>query len=95
MHSAHIPKYTPAGPYGDHEPERPRKLLLHRKEIDRMKVRVSSKGLAVIPTRIYIRNHVAKVEVALAKGRKAYDKREVIKTRDVKREMARAKKHRI
>ena len=77
-----------------HEPTRPRKLLLHRKEIDNLTSKVSEKGLTLVPTRLYLKGSIAKVEVALAKGRKLYDKRESISRREVERELARAAKSR-
>ncbi len=91
--NAHIARYE-AGSYLSHEPVRPRKLLLHRKEIDNLASKVSEKGLTLVPTRLYIKGSIAKVEIALAKGKKLYDKRESISRRDVERELARATKSR-
>jgi SsrA-binding protein len=89
LHSVHIPPYAPAN-RENHEPERDRKLLLHRREIDRIAARINERGLTLVPTRIYFRDAHAKVEIALARGKDLYDKREAIRTRDTRREMARA-----
>jgi SsrA-binding protein len=91
--NAHIARYE-ASSYLSHEPTRPRKLLLHRKEIDNLTSKVSEKGLTLVPTRLYMKDSIAKVEVALAKGKKLYDKRESISRREVARELARATKSR-
>jgi SsrA-binding protein len=91
--NAHIARYDAAS-YLSHEPTRPRKLLLHRKEISILSSKLAEKGLTLVPTRIYLKDSRAKVEVALAKGKKLYDKREAITRRDVEREMGRAKKRR-
>jgi len=89
--NTHIARYD-ASSYMSHEPMRPRKLLLHRKEINNLVSKVVEKGLTLVPTRLYIKNSIAKVEVALAKGKKIYDKRESIARREVEREMGRAVK---
>jgi SsrA-binding protein len=91
--NAHIARYE-ASSYLSHEPKRPRKLLLHRKEIDSLTSKVSEKGLTLVPTRLYIKGNIAKVEIALAKGKRLYDKRESISRREVERELARATKSR-
>ena len=91
--NAHIARYE-ASSYQSHEPTRPRKLLLHRKEIDNLASKVVEKGLTLVPTRVYIKDSIAKVEVALAKGKRQYDKRESIGRREVEREVARATKSR-
>jgi SsrA-binding protein len=91
--NAHIARYE-ASSYLSHEPTRPRKLLLHRKEIDSLTSKVSEKGLTLVPTKLYIKDSIAKVEVALAKGKKLYDKRESISRRELERELARATKSR-
>ena len=85
---AHIAPYEHAGHY-NHEPRRPRKLLLHRKEIHRLWDQVRQKGLTVIPLKVYLKEGRAKVEIAIAKGKKLYDKREAIAKRDLQREMER------
>jgi SsrA-binding protein len=84
----HIPPYKPAA-RENHPPERDRKLLLHRKEIDRVIGRMAEKGLTVVPTRIYFKDGRAKVEIALARGKDRFDKRETIKARDMKRDVER------
>ena len=91
--NAHIARYE-ASSYLSHEPTRPRKLLLHRKENDNFTSKISEKGLTLVPTRLYIKGNLAKVEVALGKGKKLYDKRESISRREVARELARATKRR-
>jgi len=91
--NAHIARYE-ASSYMGHEPTRPRKLLLHRKEIDNLASKVAEKGLSLVATRIYLKKGIAKVEIALAKGKKLYDKREAITRREVERELARTVKSR-
>ncbi len=75
--NAHIAQYS-AGNVANHEPTRPRKLLLHRDQIVRMSRQVSERGLTIIPLRLYLRRHVAKVELGLAKGRRQHDKRRAL-----------------
>ncbi|HEY87403.1 MAG TPA: SsrA-binding protein SmpB [Dehalococcoidia bacterium] len=87
--NAHIARYE-ASSYLSHEPTRPRKLLLHRRQIDNLTSKVAEKGLALVPLRLYIKGSIAKVEVALAKGKKLYDKRESIARRDAERDIGRA-----
>ena len=89
LNNVHIPPYEPAS-RENHEPERPRKLLLKRREIERIVDATKEKGLTVVPTRIYFKGPYAKVEIALARGKDLYDKRRAIKDRDQKREMERA-----
>jgi len=89
--NAHIARYE-AGSYMSHEPKRRRKLLLHRKQIDNLTSQIAEKGLTLVPLKIYIKGSIAKVEVALAKGKKLYDKREAITRREVERELGRATK---
>jgi SsrA-binding protein len=89
LQNMHISQWTSAGPW-NHDPVHPRRLLLHRAEIDRMARLANQKGLTIIPMRIYIKGHVAKVEVALAKGRRRYDKRKAIQQRETDREIGRA-----
>jgi SsrA-binding protein len=79
---------------GGHEPERTRKLLLHRVEIQRIAGSLAEKGLTLIPTRLYFRSGRVKVELGLAKGKAKYDKRETVKRREADREMQRAIRHR-
>ncbi len=89
LHNVHIPPYTPAS-RENHEPERPRKLLMHKREIERIVGRIRERGLTLVPTRIYFRDGRAKVEIALARGKDVGDKRQSIKEREMKREMERA-----
>jgi len=85
---AHIAPYDQASHF-NHDPRRPRKLLLHRKELSRLVKAVQSKGVTIIPTKVYLKNGRAKIEIALAKGKKRHDKRQVIAKRDVERELQR------
>jgi SsrA-binding protein len=89
LYNVHIPPYGPAS-RENHEPERPRKLLMRRSEIERLIGKTREKGLTLVPTRIYFRDGRAKVEIALAKGKDVGDKRQSIKEREMKREMERA-----
>ena len=93
LYNAHIARYE-AGNYINHDPVRPRKLLLHRKEIANLIGKVAEKGMTLVATKVYIKGHVAKVEIALARGKKQYDKRETIIRRETERELARAVKSR-
>jgi SsrA-binding protein len=87
--NAYIPEYGPANQF-NHDPRRPRKLLLHRKEIDRMLGAVQRDGRTLVPTKLYFNDKGrVKLELALAKGKKAHDKREVAAERDWKREQGR------
>ncbi|WCB92799.1 SsrA-binding protein [Baekduia alba] len=88
LHNVHIPPYGPAA-RDNHDPERPRKLLLNRREIDRIAGRTIERGLTLVPTRIYFKDSRAKVEIALAKGKDHFDKRESIKKRDQARDVQR------
>lgn len=90
---AHISPYDFAHE-GGHDPERPRKLLLHRKEIDRIGGVLAEKGLTLVPLQVYFKDGKAKVELGLAKGKTTYDKRDTLKKRDAQREMERARSHR-
>ena len=89
--NAHIARYE-AGSYLSHEPRRSRKLLLHRKEINGLAAKVAERGFTLIPLRIYIKDGLAKVELALGRGKRLYDKRETIIRRETAREMERAVK---
>ena len=89
LHNVHIAPYAPAS-RENHEPERPRKLLAHRREIERLAGRVSERGLTLVPTRMYFSGPRAKVEIAVARGKDRYDKRQAIKERDTRRDMQRA-----
>jgi SsrA-binding protein len=88
-----IPEYLQANRM-NHVPKRPRKLLLHRKEISKLATKSSERGLTLVPLSIYFKKGMAKVEISIAKGRKSYDKREAMKKKDAKREMDRAQRGR-
>ena len=85
----HIAPYDPAGRHG-HEPRRSRKLLLHRREIDRLISRVYERGYTIVPVRLYLKSGRAKIEIALARGKRKYDKRQAIAKRDAQRDVDRA-----
>jgi SsrA-binding protein len=94
LRGLHIPPYEPAS-RENHEPERPRKLLMHRAEIERLVGKTAERGLTLIPTRIYFKGSRAKVELALARGKEGRDRRREIAERDVRREVEREFKSRI
>lgn len=81
IHNAHISHYDHGNRY-NHEPVRPRKLLLHREEIRKLGVKTRERGLSLVPTKIYLKDGYIKCEIALAKGRKQHDKREAIRKRE-------------
>ena len=88
----HIAEYT-YGTYNNHDPAQDRKFLLNRKELDKLEQKINQKGLTIVTIRIFINERgLAKLEIALAKGKKEYDKREDLKAKDAKREMDRARK---
>jgi SsrA-binding protein len=89
LHNLHIPPYGPAA-RDNHEPERPRKLLVHKREIERLIGKTQERGLTIVPTRLYFSGPRAKVEIALARGKDRFDKRESIKSREQARDMERA-----
>ena len=91
---AHIAPYGKSGAAGGHEPERDRKLLLHRREIDRLAGRARERGLTLVPTRLYFKDGRAKLEIALARGKELRDKRRDIAKRDADRQIERALKSR-
>jgi SsrA-binding protein len=91
--NVHIAQYDAASRQ-NHEPKRKRKLLLHRRQIDRLHGRTREKGYTVIPTKLYLKDGRAKVEIALARGKRQYDKRQAIAKRDSKRQVERAIKER-
>jgi SsrA-binding protein len=93
LYNAHISPYSPAA-LDSHNPERPRKLLLHRWELRRLLGKTQERGYTLIPVRMYFKNEHAKVEIALARGKKKVDKRETIRRREEQREMERARKRR-
>jgi len=92
LENAHVAPYDQASIY-NHEPRRPRKLLLHKSEIRRLWNQVRQKGVTIVPLRIYLKNGRAKVEIAVAKGKKLYDKRNSIAERDAQREIERQFRH--
>ena len=87
----HIAPYEKGNSF-NHEPNRTRKLLLHKKEIRRMSQKAKEKAMTIVPTKVYLKKGKVKIEIALAKGKKLFDKRETIKRRDDERMMAKAKK---
>ena len=87
LHNVHIAPYDPAR--DNHDPERPRKLLMRRREIERLIGKTAEKGLTLVPTRMYFKGKHAKVEIALARGKDLYDKRRSLKEKDMKREIER------
>ena len=89
LHNLHIPPYKPAA-RENHEPERERKLLLNRREIEKVVGRINERGLTLVPTRIYFKDGRAKAEIAMARGKDRFDKRQSIKERDMKRDLDRA-----
>ncbi len=93
LNNLHISPYD-FGNRENHDPERVRKLLLHKKEIDKLHGKVREQGYSLVPLRLYFKNGLVKVEMGLAKGKKLYDKREDMKKQDQKREMATALKSR-
>ena len=86
LHGVHIPEYS-QGTWTNHSARRKRKLLLHREEIDKIERRVNEKGLTVVPLSLYFKDGRAKVEIALARGKKSWDKRQSIAERTAKREV--------
>jgi SsrA-binding protein len=93
LHGVHIAAYAPAGQFG-HKETRPRKLLMHRREIERWLGRVRERGYSLVPLRIYFRRGRAKVELGLVKGKKLYDKRQAIARKTTRRELERELRHR-
>jgi SsrA-binding protein len=89
LQGVHIPEYT-QGTWTNHEPRRQRKLLLHREEIERLLGKTRESGLTLVPLRLYFKDGRVKVELALARGKRSYDKRQDLARRDAQREMARA-----
>jgi SsrA-binding protein len=89
MFGAHIPEYT-EGTWNNHTPRRTRKLLMHKAEIVKLTVKLKEGGLALVPLQLYFKDGHAKVELGLGKGRKSYDKRQVLAKRDADNEMRRA-----
>ncbi|HEY8472569.1 MAG TPA: SsrA-binding protein SmpB [Natronosporangium sp.] len=94
LHGMHIPEYA-MGTWTNHAPRRVRKLLLHRREIDRLIGKLRESGLTLVPLSVYFNNGWAKVELALARGKRAYDKRQDLAKRDADREISRAVGRRV
>ncbi len=90
VHSFHIPPYEQAVGFGAHDPDRPKKLLMHRLEIDRLYSKAQQGSLTLVPLAVYFKQGRAKMEIALAKGRKSYDKRKALASRDAERDIRRA-----
>lgn len=93
LHGCDIPEYVEANQL-NHQPKRARKLLLHRREIDKLLTKASEKGLTIVPLQLYFKGGMAKVEISIARGRKTYDKREALKQQDAKRDIDRALRRR-
>ena len=89
LRNAHISKYKPAGPLPDYNPLQPRKLLLHKKQISYLSGKSKEKGLTIMPLKVYNRGSLIKAEIAVARGKKKYDKKEKIKKREREREIRR------
>ncbi len=94
LHGAHISTY-PAAAQNNHEPTRPRKLLLHKEQIEDLSRNIQGQGLTLVPLRLYIKRHRAKVELGLARGRRSHDKRQAIAKRDADRRMREATRQRV
>jgi SsrA-binding protein len=94
LYDVHISPYEQSGVYFNHEPTRPRKLLLHRREINRIAGQVERQGFTLVPLRVYFKGRRAKVELGLARGKKLYDKREDIARREANRDIERILKTR-
>ena len=93
LHNVHIPEYT-HGTWTNHEPRRTRKLLMHRKEIDRLETATRERGSTLVPLSLYFKDGRAKVEIALARGKRTYDKRHDLAEKDAAREVDRALRRR-
>jgi len=94
LHNVHIASYQPAGNNNQHNATRPKRLLLHKKEQTRIRLKIDKQKLTVIPTSMYIKGRLAKVEIAVGKGRRKFDKRDLIKKRESDREINRSIKTR-
>ena len=94
LYDVHISPYDQSGKYYNHEPTRPRKLLLHRREISRILGMVERQGFTLVPLRVYFKGRIAKLDLGLARGKKLYDKREDIAKRESRRDIERAMKSR-
>jgi SsrA-binding protein len=94
MHGVHIPEYT-EGTWTNHTPRRKRKLLVHREEIRKIAAKTKDSGITMVPLQLYFKDGRAKVEIALAKGKKAHDKRDTLLEQQATREIAREMSHRV
>ena len=94
LEGMHVPEYT-EGTWTNHEPRRPRKLLLHRSEIEKLIGKTKESGLTLVPLSLYFKDGKAKVEIALARGKRSYDKRATLAERDARREVERATGRRV
>ncbi|RIK47286.1 MAG: SsrA-binding protein [Chloroflexi bacterium] len=94
LYGMHISPYGQAGDYFQHDPNRPRKLLLHRAQIRYLQQRVEARGYTIVPLRLVLRNGKAKLDIGLAKGKRAYDKRDALAERDSRREIEQALRRR-
>lgn len=95
LYEVHIAPYEQSGTYFNHEPTRPRKLLLHRREINRILGQIERQGFTLVPLRVYFKQRRAKLELGLARGKKLYDKRDDIAKREARRDIDRAMKSRM
>jgi SsrA-binding protein len=93
LFQAHIAPWSFAVGFGSHDPDRKRKLLVHRREINEWKSEVATQSLTIVPLKLYFKDGRAKIELGLARGRKQQDRREALKKHDAEREMARATRH--
>jgi SsrA-binding protein len=87
---ANIPEYAQAGPYHNPPPDRPRRLLLHRRQLDGLRKRVTEKGITLVPLELVFRGHLVKLSIGLARGKKLHDKRRAEREKEDRREMRRA-----
>tara|TARA_A100001037_G_C14830949_1_gene492064 strand:+ start:97 stop:567 length:471 start_codon:yes stop_codon:yes gene_type:complete len=95
LENAHIPHYPPAGIHGQHDPNRPRKLLLKKKQLEHLGDQAHRDGQTIVPLKVYIKNRVAKLLIGVGKGKRQVDRRNTIKERDAKREIDRAMRQRM
>ena len=95
LENAHIPQYAPAGEHGQHDPTRPRKLLLKKKQLEHLDDQAHRDGQTIVPLKVYIKNRVAKLLIGVGKGKRQVDRRNTIKERDAKREIDRAMRSKI
>ncbi len=93
--NAHIAEFKGASYYSEHDTLRSRKLLIHKKELHRLEIELGRERSTLVPLRLYLKDHLAKVEIAVAKGRRQYDRRHAIKDRETKRDMQRAMRQRV